>query len=220
MLTLFAIPKPFHGHIGLIQSNAIESWRRLGPSFETILFGDEPGVAQAAADTGAIHVPQVRRNRYGTPLLSDLFAQAEARSRHGHLCYVNGDILLLSDFARSVRRIIHLKQRLLMVGQRWDLEVNAPLDDADDWEQSIRQRVHRHGRLQDPTHIDLFLFNRGLYERIPPFAVGRTAFDNWLIYRARTLKAPVIDATAVAKITSVQVINLVFLSISYFYQYQ
>jgi hypothetical protein len=32
---------------------------------------------------------------------------------------------------------------------------------------------------------------------MPDFAVGRTAWDNWLVYKARYLKIPVIDATDV-----------------------
>jgi hypothetical protein len=29
----------------------------------------------------------------------------------------------------------------------------------------------------------------------PPFAIGRTAWDNWLVYRARARRVPVVDAT-------------------------
>jgi hypothetical protein len=200
MFTLFAIPKPFKGHIGLIQRNAILSWRRLGDQVTTILFGDEPGTAQAAAEMDVKHVPLVRRNRYGTPLLSDLFAQAEMLSGHPHLCYVNADIILLSDFARSFELLVRRKRRFLMVAQRHDLDLAEPLGTGDDWERVLQDRVKRDGRLKNPTNIDLFLYNRGLWGRIPPFAVGRTAFDNWLIYRARTLQAPVIDVTPVVTV--------------------
>ena len=41
MLTIFSTPKPFRGHIGVIQRNAIESWKRIHPDVEIILFGDE-----------------------------------------------------------------------------------------------------------------------------------------------------------------------------------
>jgi hypothetical protein len=30
-LTIFAVPKPFEGHIGMIQRNAIRSWKGLRP---------------------------------------------------------------------------------------------------------------------------------------------------------------------------------------------
>ena len=39
-LTIFAMPKAFSGHTGMIQNNAIRSWARLDPKPEILLFGD------------------------------------------------------------------------------------------------------------------------------------------------------------------------------------
>lgn len=47
-ITVFTIPKPFEGHIGTIQRNAIQSWCNLKPRPDVILFGDEKGVGDAA----------------------------------------------------------------------------------------------------------------------------------------------------------------------------
>ena len=41
MITIFSTPKPFRGHIGVIQRNALKSWTLLHPDVEMILFGDE-----------------------------------------------------------------------------------------------------------------------------------------------------------------------------------
>jgi len=84
MLTLLSAPKPFRGHIGVIQTNAITSWLRLSPPCEVVLFGDDEGVADAAQRTGARHVPQVARNQYGTPILSDVFDQGAALAGTDH----------------------------------------------------------------------------------------------------------------------------------------
>jgi hypothetical protein len=43
MLTIFSTPKPFHGHSGIIQRNALKSWTLLHPDVEVILFGIEDG---------------------------------------------------------------------------------------------------------------------------------------------------------------------------------
>ena len=56
------------------------------------------------------------------------------------------------------------------------------------------------GALYPPEGIDAFLFTQGLWGSIPPFAVGRVMWDNWMIYRARAQRAPVIDATKVVTI--------------------
>jgi hypothetical protein len=41
----------------------------------------------------------------------------------------------------------------------------------------------------------LSIFRRGLYRDLFPFALGRAGFDNWLLWKAHSLKAPVIDAS-------------------------
>ena len=124
MLTLFTIPKPFRGHIAVIQRNAIRSWTLLRPACEIILFGHEEGTAEVAAEFGLRHVPEVARNEYGTPLVSDLFAQAQRLATCERLGYVNADIILLSDFLRAVQRIPF--RRFLMIGRRWDLDLDQP----------------------------------------------------------------------------------------------
>ena len=93
MLTIFSTPKPFKGHIGIIQRNAITSWTLLHPQPEIILFGNDEGTAEAAKDIGVLHVSQIARNEFGTPLLNDFFQQAKQQASHQTLCYVNADIV-------------------------------------------------------------------------------------------------------------------------------
>ncbi len=196
MLTLFAIPKPFEGHIGVIQENALCSWTRLGISCEVILLGDERGTAEAAARFGFRHVPSVERNAFGTPLVNSVFNRAERASPTSVMCYVNADIILTPDFAHAVRRVFRDRWPALMVGRRWDVVMEGLWDfQASDTEQRLRDRVRRMGRLDPPQAIDYFLYPRGLWSAMPPFAIGRMSWDNWLIYHARALDLPVIDAT-------------------------
>jgi hypothetical protein len=78
VLTFFCIPKAFQGHFGVIQRNALASWRALGPSCEVLVFGDEEGADAAAEAAGARHLPAIGRNEFGTPLLDDVFRQAQS----------------------------------------------------------------------------------------------------------------------------------------------
>src|SRR5262249_38230439 len=55
-------------------------------------------------------------------------------------------------------------------------------------------------RLHPPAGSDYFLYPRGTLGPLPAFAVGRPAWDNWLIYRARALRVPVVDATRVTTV--------------------
>ena len=71
-ISIFTVPKPFIGKIGIIQHNAITSWTLLKPKPEIILFGDEIGTAAIAHDLGLNHVPDIECNTYGTPLLDSV----------------------------------------------------------------------------------------------------------------------------------------------------
>ena len=194
MLTIFTTPKPFRGHIGIIQRNAILSWTKLRPVCEVILFGDDEGTAEVAAEFGVRHIPDVARNEFGTPLLNSLFAVAQRSASYDLMAYVNADIILLSDFMAAVRRMP--KHSFLMVGHRWDLDIHEALDfNRADWEKQLRIRVADAGKLHADSGIDYFVFRRGFWRDIPPFAIGRRGWDNWLIYRARSIDAAVIDAT-------------------------
>lgn len=200
MLAIFTIPKPFQGKIDIIQRNAIESWTLLQPRPKIILFGDDDGVAEAADEFGVRHVAEISVNEFGTPLISDVFEKARSMSDCRLLCYVNTDIMLLSDFLEPLKALEHEK-RFLVVGRRWDLDVGERIDFKNaTWEGELRQKLAKHGSLHRPQGIDYFLYTRDVYRDIPPFAVGRTIWDNWLIYEARWLKVPVIDATEVATV--------------------
>ena len=194
MLTIFTIPKPFQGQIEVIQRNAIQSWLQLRPACEIILCGDDPGVAETAAEFGVAHIPDIARNEYGTPLLGSAFAQAQEIAKHETVCYANADIIFLSDLTTTVRRITG--PRFLIVGRRWDLDITAPIDFQEtDWEQQFRETVANHATLSKPIGSDYFIFPKGIIGKLPEFAVGRPYWDNWLIYHARALDLPVIDAT-------------------------
>src|SRR3954454_17399303 len=104
MVTVVALPKPFQGHIGMIQRNALRSWTRL-PGADVLLIGDDEGVADAAREVGAMHVAEVGKRPYGTPLVSPAVAIARDASQQPLLAFVNGDIILLSDFAEAISRI-------------------------------------------------------------------------------------------------------------------
>lgn len=191
------MPKPFQGHIGVIQRNAIKSWTLLRPACDVILFGNEEGTADAAKELGVRHFPDIKRNSFGTPLLNDLFEQAEKSAKNDFLCFVNSDIILMSDFIQSVRRVKEKRSRFLMVGRRWNIDIKEPLGFNPEWETELRSTVQKKGTLVSASSIDYFVFPKGFWGSVPPFAIGRPRYDNWMIYRARENGSAVIDATPV-----------------------
>ncbi len=197
MLTLFTTPKSFHCKNANIQHNAIHSWTLLSPSCEVILFGDEMGTPEVAAEFGVRHVSAVPRRKSGMPLVKGLFEAARDKASHEFLCYVNADIILMSDFMQAFHQVRCHMNRFLMVGQRYNFSVNDPLSFVDDWEVQLRNSVIRSG-IHLGYGIDYFVFPRNLWGKIPPgLTVGRQYWDNWPLYEARRRKAPVIDVTPV-----------------------
>ena len=193
MLTLFSVPKPFVGRIATLQSNALATWRQLGPGIEILLFGSEAGIAEAARAAGAVHVPELARNESGTPLVNDLFAQAQARAQYDELCYVNGDILLPPSLTVAIARVRQTTTSALVVGQCRNLDVDRALSA---WDEALERAVGE-APLRGAGGIDYLVFRRGLFDSLPPFALGRAGFDNWLIWYARRRGVPVVDVTAV-----------------------
>jgi hypothetical protein len=195
VLSFLTIPKPFTGHIGVIQRNALRSWRRVAPDGEIFVCGDEPGARGAAEEVGARFVPDVERNEYGTPLLGSTFRRIAAESTQELLAYVNGDIVLLPEVVEAVQRLE--VRPFLLVSRRWNVDVTEPLDFGDPaWSSLLRTRARTTGELYRRDAIDLFVFpRRSALVDLPPFAVGRPGWDNYFIFRARQLGIPVIDAT-------------------------
>jgi hypothetical protein len=69
MLTLFRTAKPFRGHRGIIQLNALKSRTLLHPDIEIILFGDDEGAAEICTECGLRHEPHVERHESGVKRL-------------------------------------------------------------------------------------------------------------------------------------------------------
>lgn len=195
MITIFAIPKAFKGHTGIIQRNAIQSWTKLNPACEVILYGDDEGTAEAAAQYGVRHIPDIRRNEFGTPLLNTLFEKTQEIAANDIICYVNGDIMLVDDFLKAVKKVATVKKEFLLVGRRWNIDVDEPIVFDGDWERRVKAHVRDRGVLYGIDGIDYFVFRRGTLGDLPPFAVGRPGWDGWMIYNALKKRLPVIDAT-------------------------
>ena len=195
LITLFSAPKPFADpHIAMIQRNAIRSWTLL-PDVEVILLGEETGLAEAAKELGVKHIPNVARNDAGTPLISSMFQLARENSNSDLLCIINADMILMPDFVEAARRSRMLRDKYVLLSQRWDYDITEPIDYAEGWESQLRKAVRKQNQLHRPAGSDFFLFPKSCYVDIPNFIIGRAGWDNWMIYKARAEKWAVIDCT-------------------------
>jgi hypothetical protein len=197
MITIFTIPRPFEGHFGIIQRNALKSWSLLSPDYEIILFGNEKGTAEIAAEFGFKHVPELERNEFGTPILGSVFNKTREIAKNDYIAALTGDIILMSDFKNSVDRVIKRMngKEFLMIGGRYGLEIKEEMDFGPGWEEKFRQEIKQKGVFRGYSAIDYFVYPKNLVEKFPPFIIGAVGWDNWFISDARMRKIPVIDAT-------------------------
>lgn len=198
MFTIASLPKPFIGHIGIIQRNAIASWLQIKPRPHIILFGREEGVSDNAREFSLQHIPDLQSNMHGMPYLSDAIRQAEAASPFDYLCFSNCDVMLFPSIAGACDCIRKRFESFLLVGECRNLDVRVPIDFSDSewvahWEAEARKRGVRRGR-----NADYFLFRRGMYPVVPPIIHGRAFYDNWILYETRRRHFPLVDVTPVS----------------------
>jgi hypothetical protein len=201
LITIFSTPKPFtNPHIAMIQENAIASWMHLGRDVNAILIGKEEGVSKAARKLGIQLVENVARNKSGTPLVCSIFQTARDNSTTPLLAYVNADILLTPDFVKAIRQVIPQAGKFLMIGRRWDLEIEYPLEYSKGWSDQVNRLVSEKARLHPAGGSDYFVFPRECFTSLPELAIGRAGWDNWMIYEARRRGWTVVDATHTYKV--------------------
>lgn len=199
LITLFTAPKPFtNPHIAMIQRNAIRSWMQLSPEVEVFLMGNESGMAEVAREFGIRHFEDVRCNELGTPYISSMLDTARRNSQAPLLMISNADIIFLSDFIRAVKTVRSQVDEYLILGRRWDLDVEAAIDFREGWEERVIDAVYKRGKLHAPVGSDYFLFPRNLLMEMPDFIIGRSGWDNWTIYHARQSDWAVVDITRAA----------------------
>jgi hypothetical protein len=194
-LTIFACPKSFNDqHTIISQNNAIKSWRQLGENIEIILMGDDDGIKEKAEENDCLHIGNIKNNSYGTPLLNDIFEKAEKAASSSFMCYINADIILMPSFFPSIESAIKQLESnpFLLVGRRFTQNIAEMIDFSDSsWYLTI---IKETDDLDPYTATDYFIFPKGSI-KMPPFAIGRPAWDNWTLWDARQRGAMLIDAT-------------------------
>jgi len=196
MLTIFSIPKPFEGHIGVIQRNAIESWINLKPRPKVILIGNETGINEICEEHDLINVANTKCNEQGTPYLNYAFAEACKNAANETVCYSNTDIIFNDKIIEAMQVVKEWKKEFLIIGGRCNVDINYSMNfNKPDWQEQLHVLAKTHGNYGTPHFIDYFIFPRNVIKEIPPFLVGRPFWDNWFIWNAINQGISVVDAS-------------------------
>lgn len=207
-ITFICCPKPFTQEFYDIQNNAIISWTKLESVNQIIVCGDEIGVKEYSEKLlntvdrrklEIIYIKNIPTNEYGTPLVDEIF-KLGSQYCEKYVCYINSDIILLSDFDRTFEEYVNLNKETdhcLIVGQRWDWNNPIQINFNDvNWEKNTKKIALKDGELHAPSGIDYFLHTKTTYPFIYPFAIGKFWWDNWLMgnaFKRNTVKT--VDVT-------------------------
>lgn len=201
-LTIFASPKAMKGRNARNQVMALRSWLELplDPPPHVILMGDDPGVADVAKTFGVMHVPVLRTNEWGTPMLRDMFEKAEAAAPSSPVMYINADIVLPPLFADAVAAMLLAhgnKSQYMMAGQRMDMPSWIPAMECLSTDELLRE-AQRSARSRGSGALDYFMYPKGAWRNdFPDLILGRLAWDEWLLGFPIRQRWPVVDASFV-----------------------
>ena len=183
MITIFTHVRPFENEFDAIQRTAIASWQTQGVDTQVVLFGDDLDSRLIAKGLGINWLPsKVTPMNY--PSFAHLFIDIETHYPSDWYLEVSSDIVLsgLNIALPILESWAHLFTRPLVIGQRIDVEVGP--------HSRVIPQYH------PPSAVDYFLYKKGTLGDIPLFNIGRTVYDNWLVWAARDLwNMQVVNAT-------------------------
>ncbi|MGY5852888.1 MAG: hypothetical protein RTU92_04915 [Candidatus Thorarchaeota archaeon] len=197
-ISIFSLPKGFDDpSTDLAQRNSIQSWMYLVPRPEIILLGDDPGVAEVTREYNLVHAPQIELSSHGNPLIRSLLEVGQETSSNEIVCFISCDIIVPPNLQECILVVADLFEKFLTVALRRDTRITYAIDFTNDnWANKLPR-----GKAHQPWAIDFYGFRKGLWSDIPPFAIGRSGWDNYLMTKALEADASVVDLTKVVRLT-------------------
>ena len=218
LVTMFTTPYHSDGtQKTRIQHNAIVALAAL-PRVRVVLFTTDPEWKRLAEAVGAAVYTQFDTAIGTVPVLRDMFTRVLDTSTTPLVGFVNGDILLSTDFVETLEAVHaatedgRLTNRTMVVGRRYNIDetvaggawLSAPA--------TVDSVKTLHGRFVEghkqagkqlkpftPLSADYFIVSRTAFDwqrEIPPFVIARIRFDNWLMQHGLEAGVDVVDATA------------------------
>ena len=114
------------------------------------------------------------------------------------LCFANADIVLRQDLFAAAGKLAGRFRSFLAVGESWDAALEHRLEFGGAWESDVAAALAG-ARRRGAGALDFFLFTDDLLRELPPFAIGRVGFDNWLVWRAAAEGGAVVDVTGAVR---------------------
>jgi hypothetical protein len=196
IMTLFtswtANSSRFHVH-----NNTITNWSTLMPRVNLVLFTNDSSLSSYVKDRGWTSYPIIRHAAGGSPILKSMFEKVLKNFNSTFYGYANSDNLFDSSLLETLTTIYNEfgnKTPVFISGRRTNVDFLS-MKEAISYG-NIRNAVKTRGILFGTDAEDYFITNKLFdWSIVPDLAIGRRAYDNWLVLHARAVGAITIDTS-------------------------
>lgn len=198
-ITIFTVARAFCGAIGVSQRNAIRSWVDIASPSSVLIFGNEEGVAEFAQEIGARHNPHCRRNNFLSPRLDGLFPRAEELAPAPVMVFCCADTILPANFGSILDVAVSKHPRLLLTGRAHELSEadSLSLSLQPSSRPAVLDSLNAAVASHSPSNrLRYFAYPAGVWDVLPPLAIGGPVWERWLVADAVLRGIEVIDATS------------------------
>lgn len=141
-------------------------------------------------------IANAKTNKHGVPILGDMYTKMFQKCPDAQTyTYVNGDIMGTTDFVETIEAVQSIGD-FLMVGKRTNVQWSEKHDAK---HTNFNFDTHfKRGALFRSDAQDYFTVTKNAidWNQIPPFVIGRAAYDNWLVdHIYHNPKVALIDAS-------------------------
>lgn len=190
MISFFTCPKKNLGLSKIHQTNSFNSIKKLDLDKEIIVFDQFKNFTQ---DPNLITINSINCNDFDTPYISDIFEKAIIKSKYEYLIYFNSDIIFDETLSNLIKFISTKKlDKFIAFGKRYDIESREYMSNSD------IERLNKNKsnyKLHNKFGIDYFIFYKKSFFKLKKFLIGRTCWDNWMIYECNRRNFKLIDTT-------------------------
>jgi len=195
-LTIFTIPKALGGKYGVMQENAIQSWKLSLRPRDIFLFGSEKDIGGACKRLGCTRKGVRLHEEFGVPRIDTTFERAQRDATTPLMAFINTDMVFGPELQRAIEIVAGKFEHFLIIGQKMDVDFAKPINFSDKhWWEKLRTFATENGKLHGVCGLDYFIFDRGRYGTLPALLIGRKTWDNALAWHVMRQNIPVVDAT-------------------------
>lgn len=196
-MIIFSSPKPRQAETEADQISSFRSWRRQFPNARICIFGDRSTWEDIILELGLEFAGRLPAGPVGGEDISFLFRKISDEAKDSLAIYLNSDILLNDSASQVVSVLEKIPSPWLASSRRCRVAAwqGPALKSKEQWEKFFTQ-VREGGQWGEAYSLDIFLFRGLCFADMPPFLIGHSGWDNWIIYSNRMKGINVIDVSA------------------------